>query len=65
VELGKSDDYTGEQRDRFIQGLKELLQDFRARKTRDFDTIANGIIEFRARFLGDKSKILPLEGVTL
>lgn len=65
MELGKSDDYTGEQRDRFIQGLKDLLQDFRAKKTRDFDTIANGIIEFRARFLGDKSKILPLDGVTL
>ncbi|OIW30861.1 hypothetical protein CONLIGDRAFT_293095 [Coniochaeta ligniaria NRRL 30616] len=65
VELGRSDDYTGEQKSRFIAGLKELLQNFRANQVRDFDTIANGIIEFRSRFLGDKSKILPLEGVTL
>jgi hypothetical protein len=65
VELGRADDYTGEQKSRFIQGLRELLQNFRANKVRDFDTIANGIIEFRSRFLGDRSKILPLEGVTL
>lgn len=65
MELGRSDDYTGEQKVRFINGLKELLQDFRAKQVRDFDAIAAGIIEFRARFLGDKSKVLPLEGVTL
>jgi hypothetical protein len=65
VELGKADDYVGEQKERFIQGLKDLLQDFRAKKIRDFDTIVNGIIEYRARFLGDKSKILPLKDVTL
>lgn len=65
VELGRADDYTGEQKSRFIQGLRELLQNFRANKVRDFDTIANGIIEFRSRFLGDRSRILPLEGVTL
>jgi hypothetical protein len=65
VELGNSDDYKGEQKGRFIQGLKELLQKFRANKVRDFDTIAHGIIEFRSRFLGDSFKILPLEGVKL
>ncbi|KAB5547228.1 hypothetical protein GE09DRAFT_203936 [Coniochaeta sp. 2T2.1] len=65
VELGRADDYTGEQKDRFIQGLRELLQDFRANHVRDFDTIANGIMEFRSRFLGDKTKILPLGDVSL
>ena len=65
VELGRSDQYTGEQKDRFIQGLRELLQDFRANQVRDFDTIANGIMAFRSRFLGDKTKILPLGDVSL
>jgi hypothetical protein len=32
---------------------------------KDFDRIAQGIIEYRHNFLGDQSKILPLEGVTL
>ncbi|KAK0730042.1 hypothetical protein B0H67DRAFT_548076 [Lasiosphaeris hirsuta] len=65
LELGKADEYSGEQKSRFIQGLRELLQNFRVNKVKDFDTIARGIIEFRARFLGDSSKILHLEGVTL
>lgn len=65
LELGKADEYSGEQKSRFIQDLRELLQNFRVNKVKDFDTIARGIIEFRARFLGDSSKILHLEGVTL
>ena len=65
MELGKADDYAGDQKNRFIQGLRELLQNFRANKIRDFETIANGIIEFRSRFLGDKSRVLQLEGVTI
>ncbi len=55
----------GEQKSRFIQGLRELLQKFKADKVKDFDTIARGIIEFRARLLGDKSKVLRLEGVSI
>jgi hypothetical protein len=45
--------------------LRELLQRFKAQKVRDFDTIARGIIEFRSQLLGDKSKVLRLEGVTI
>ncbi|KAH7634322.1 hypothetical protein B0T09DRAFT_316244 [Sordaria sp. MPI-SDFR-AT-0083] len=65
LELGKADEFEGEQKTRFIDGLRKLLQEFRAKKVRDFDAIARGIIEYRARFLGDRSKVLPLEGVTL
>lgn len=65
LELGRADDYTGEQKARFIQGLRELLQSFRTEKVKDFERIAHGIIEYRHKFLGDQSKILPLEGVTL
>ncbi|KAJ4406068.1 hypothetical protein N0V85_004572 [Neurospora sp. IMI 360204] len=65
LELGKADEFEGEQKTRFIDGLRKLLHEFRAKKVRDFDAIARGIIEYRARFLGDRSKVLPLEGVTL
>lgn len=64
LELGKADEY-GDQKNRFIQGLREVLHDFRTKKVKDFDTIARGIIEFRSRFLQDDSKVLHLEGVTL
>jgi len=65
LELGSPDDYTGEAKSRFIQGLRELLQKFKADKVKDFDTIARGIIAFRAQLLGDKSKVLRLDGVTI
>ncbi|KAK4447483.1 protein red1 [Podospora aff. communis PSN243] len=65
VELGRADDYIDDQKNRFISGLRALLQELRANKVKDFDAIARGIIDYRATFLGDKSKILPLEGVTL
>lgn len=39
--------------------------DLRKRKIRDFDVIASEIIAYRAKFLADVSKILPLEGVVL
>jgi hypothetical protein len=65
LELGNPDDYSGEQKSRFIQGLRELLQKFKADKVKDFDTIARGIIEFRSQLLGDKSKVLRLDGVKL
>jgi hypothetical protein len=65
VELGRSDDFTGEQKNRFIQGLREVLQGFRANKVKDFDAIARGIIEYRSRFLADKSRVLHLEGVSI
>ncbi|KAK0671199.1 hypothetical protein QBC41DRAFT_344868 [Cercophora samala] len=64
VELGKTD-FTGEQRARFNQGLRELLQVYKAQKVRDFNVIARGIIKFRSEFLGDKSKVLNLEGVSI
>jgi hypothetical protein len=65
LELGNPDDYSGEQKSRFIQGLRELLQKFKADKVKDFNTIARGIIEFRAQLLGDTSKVLRLDGVTI
>lgn len=65
MELGSADGFNGETKTLYIQGLREVLAGFRTNKVKDFDTIARGIVEYRARFLGDKSKILNLEGVTL
>lgn len=63
MDLGDSENYSGERRQQFIQGLKEVLQGFRVQKVRDFDAIAKGIIEYRSRFLADPSRVLPLDGV--
>ena len=63
--LGSPDEFTGEQRDQFCDGLKGVLLDLRLRKVRDFDVIASEIVAHRSKFLGDKTKILPLEGVTI
>jgi len=52
----------GEQRTLFCDGLKGVLNNLRARKIRSFDLIAQSVVEHRAKFLGDKSKVLPLEG---
>ncbi|KAE8454575.1 hypothetical protein EG329_000198 [Mollisiaceae sp. DMI_Dod_QoI] len=63
--LGSPEEFTGEQRDKFCTGLKEVLMDLRVRKIRDFDVIASEIVAHRAKFLGDKSKILALAGTTI
>lgn len=64
--LGSPAEFKGEQRDSFCAGLRGVLLDLRVRKIRDFDIIATEIIAYRAKFLGDKSKVLAaLEGTTI
>lgn len=64
--LGSPEEFKGDQRDRFCQGLRGVLMDLRVRKIRDFEVIASEIIAHRANFLGDKSKVLAaLEGTTI
>lgn len=65
TDLGSPDEFTGDQRSKYVMGLREVLTQMRVKNTRDFETIASEITQHRARFLGDKSKILLLEGVTL
>jgi hypothetical protein len=61
--LGSPDEFTGEQREKFCNGLRQVLMGLRVRKIRDFDIIASEIVAHRSKFLGDKSKILAvLEG---
>lgn len=63
--LGSQDAFTGEERVRFIDGLKDALGAIRERKIRDFDTIAQEILAYRRKFLDDDSKVLALEGTTI
>ncbi|OAA55674.1 Zinc finger domain-containing protein, CCCH-type [Cordyceps fumosorosea ARSEF 2679] len=49
----------------YIEGLRQLLTDYRNRKVKDFTTLSQGIIEYRAKFHGDASKVLPLGTVAL
>ncbi|CAG9995929.1 unnamed protein product [Clonostachys byssicola] len=65
LQLGSHSSYEGEQKAQFINGLRRLLTDYRERKIKDFQTISNGIVDYRANFSGDKSKILPLGNVSL
>ncbi|GAB0136221.1 hypothetical protein EsDP_00004532 [Epichloe bromicola] len=65
LQLGAAEHYDEEQRENYISGLKQLLTDYRTRKVKDFNTISQGIVDYRARFLGDRTKILPLGHVSL
>ncbi|KAK4239736.1 protein red1 [Achaetomium macrosporum] len=65
LELGNPDGYSGKEKSRFIQGMRELVQKFKAGKVKDFETIAREIVEVRSQLLGDKSKVLRLDGVTI
>ena len=57
--------FDGEMKLRFIEGLKKVLNDLKANKVKDFDRITKAIAEYRAEFMGDKTKVLPLDGVTI
>jgi hypothetical protein len=65
VQLGASGNPEVEHQDQYVAGLRELLKDFRNRKVKDFQAISQGLLEYRASFLRDKTKILPLNGVTI
>ncbi|PHH86935.1 hypothetical protein CDD83_9560 [Cordyceps sp. RAO-2017] len=65
LQLGAAGSYQDAQKQEYISGLRQLLTEFRNRKVKDFNTISRGIIDYRAQFLGDKSKILPLGGVSI
>ncbi|KAL8873845.1 MAG: hypothetical protein Q9174_000751 [Haloplaca sp. 1 TL-2023] len=49
-----------DQRNNFVVGLRQIIQEIRGRKVKDFKTVASEIAAYRARFLGDGSKMLPL-----
>jgi len=44
----------------YVKGLRQIIQEIRGRRVKDFNQVAAEISAYRARFLGDGSKILPL-----
>ena len=65
LQLGGYTDYGEDQKQEYISGLRTLLTDFRERKIKDFAAISQGIVDYRAQFQQDKSKILPLGNVRI
>lgn len=63
LELGSSDGLPDKQQ--FNNGLREVVSSFQKSKMKDFRTIAQAIIDYRREYLGDDSKVLPLEGTSL
>lgn len=51
---------TPEERDKYIEGLKEIINDMRRDKVKDFSTVATEIAAYRRRFLQDPSRVVPL-----
>ena len=41
-------------------GLRELIMDLRSRKVNDLGTVAAEIMDYRQKFVGDASKVIPL-----
>ena len=65
--LGSVDSYNGEQKGRFIDGLRKVLSDLKSEPKRvNFDSITSAILQYRKEFFGgDETKVLPLEGVAI
>lgn len=51
---------TPEEKDQYITGLKQIINDMRRDKVKDFNTVATEIAAYRRRFLQDPSRVLPL-----
>lgn len=44
---------------KWINGLKQVLGELRAKNVSNFEGIAQGIVEFRRKFFADKGTALP------
>ncbi|RDW62296.1 hypothetical protein BP6252_11729 [Coleophoma cylindrospora] len=63
--LASHTEFSGEQRGKFVSGLKEIFASLREKNLdKDFESIASALVAHRAQFLGDKSKVLMLEGTS-
>ncbi|GAD97649.1 conserved hypothetical protein [Paecilomyces variotii No. 5] len=51
---------TPKEKDEYIAGLKQIINDMRRDKVKDFSTVAAEIAAYRRRFLQDPSRILSL-----
>ncbi|CAI7650288.1 unnamed protein product [Penicillium crustosum] len=51
---------TEEEKETYLAGLKEIINDLRRDKVKDFNTVASEIAAYRRRFLQDPSRVLSL-----
>jgi hypothetical protein len=51
---------TPEEKDNYIAGLKQIINDMRRDQVKDFSTVATEIAAYRRRFLKDSSRVLSL-----
>lgn len=51
---------TEEEKDTYLAGLKEIINEMRRDKVKDLSTLATEIAAYRRRFLQDPSRVLPL-----
>ncbi|KAI9845071.1 MAG: hypothetical protein M1837_005075 [Sclerophora amabilis] len=50
-----------EEKARYMSGLKQILQELRSQKVKDFSTVASEIAAYRLKFLHDDSRVLILD----
>jgi hypothetical protein len=61
IELGAvREGQTEEEKEAYLAGLKEIINEMRRDKVKDFTTVAAEIAAYRRRFLQDPSRVLPM-----
>jgi hypothetical protein len=61
IQLGSvREGQTEEEKETYLAGLKEIINEMRRDKVKDFNTVASEIAAYRRRFLQDPSRVLPL-----
>ena len=51
---------TAEEQEDYVSGLRQIINDMRRDKVKDFTTVATEIAAYRRRFLEDPSRVLAL-----
>jgi len=51
---------TAEERDEYVTGLKQIINDMRRDKVKDFNIVVTEITAYRRRFLQGPTRLLPL-----
>ncbi|PKS09413.1 hypothetical protein jhhlp_004028 [Lomentospora prolificans] len=65
LQLGNSERLEGKEQERYIDGLRALLSEFKAKQSKDFNLISKAIVDYRAQFYADQSRVLPLGNINL
>lgn len=61
VQMGAiPDGLNHEEADAYAAGLRQIIQEIRGRKVTDFNIVASEIAAYRAKFLSEATKALPL-----